>query len=145
MEGMTMLTLWNPNRSIHRFSRDFDDLFNVFSAEAQSQSYRPPVDITETKESFLLTADLPGVSEADIALKVHDGVLYLTGKRESVAEAQSNGSNLRERRFGSFSRQFKIGSSVDSERIVASHNNGVLTVTLAKKEEAKPREIPVNG
>jgi len=140
-----MLTLWNPTRSFHRFGREFDDFFNACSVETEVQSFRPTVDVTETEESFLLKADLPGVSEKNIALKVHDGVLHLSGKREDMEDEKKAGGHLRERRFGTFSRQFKLGPNVNSEKIAASYKDGVLTVTLAKKEEVKPREIPVNA
>ena len=135
-----MLTLRRP---FDQFAQ-FDRVFNGFHTHgACKQSFAPAVDIEEHKENFLLTADLPGVSEDDIELKVHDGVLELNGSRQqSTAEERERGL-FRERRFGSFSRRFRLGDGVNTEAIEARFKNGVLNVTLPKKEELKPKQIEV--
>jgi HSP20 family protein len=134
-----MLTLWNPRTQLFPWRSDF------FSAWAdEPASYLPAVDIEETDGGFVLKADLPGVDEKAIEVTVHDGVLTLSGKREESRDEQTEYGHRRERRFGSFARSFRLGDEVSSEGIVASYKNGVLTVTLPKKEESKPRQIPVD-
>ena len=135
-----MLTRFNPFHDLARFERDF---FRRPVSNGVSATWRPAVDIEETEEAVVLTADLPGVQEKDIEITVHEGVLVLTGKREHVREEEKETSLYRERTYGSFFRRFRLGRKVDAEQIAASYKNGVLTVTLSKKEDAKPKQIPV--
>ena len=125
--------------------REIDDLFDTFRANNELVAFSPAVDILEEEDHFLIKADLPGMSESDIDIRVHDGMLLLSGKRDDERAEEREGSYYRERRHGSFSRQFKLGSNVDPETIEATYNNGVLEVKLPKKEEAKPRQIKVKG
>jgi HSP20 family protein len=122
------------------FFRGFDRLFD----DGEPRGYAPAVDITEEEDHFLIKADLPGVDEKDIEVKVHDGVLLLSGKREETRE-EEEGYSYRERRSGSFCRQFRLGRNVDAEKIEAAYKKGVLEVKLPKKEEAKPRQIAVSS
>ncbi len=140
-----MLTLWRPRTDLFRLSRDFDSLFNRADHNSGSSSLSPAVDVKEEEDRIIISADLPGVDEKDIEIEVHDGVLRLTGKREQSKEDKSEHGYYRERRFGSFQRQFRLGSNVDSGNIEATYKNGELTVVLPKKEEAKPRQIPVTS
>jgi HSP20 family protein len=107
--------------------------------------FAPAVDIEEKADHFLVSADLPGVSEKDIEVKVQDGVLLLSGKRESSKEQKTESGFYRERSYGSFCRSITLGEGVDAAKIEAAYKNGVLTVKLPKKEEAKPRQIPVSA
>ncbi|MFH1131398.1 MAG: Hsp20/alpha crystallin family protein [Pseudomonadota bacterium] len=139
-----MLTLWNPQRELFNWSREFEDLFNWNAGNGNRTGLTPAVDIEEKEDSFVLKADLPGVEEKEIEVKVHDGTLLLTGKREESKEEEKEGMSYRERSYGSFCRQFRLGAKIDSEKIGAEYKNGVLTVVLPKKEDAKPREIPIS-
>ena len=141
-----MLTLWRPHHDLWRAAREFDSLFTDpwRSENGKHSSFAPAVDVTEEEERFVLSADLPGIDEKDVEVTVHEGVLVLSGKREQSAEKQAEGGHYRERRYGSFCRQFRLGSKVDAEKIEASYKNGVLTVSIPKKEEPKPRQIPVS-
>ena len=134
------LTRWRP-MNLDPF-RDLDRFF--WPSDGQVTGYTPAVDLSEEEDHFLITADLPGMAEKDIEVKVHDGVLLLTGKREDTREQKEGGSHLRERRYGSFCRQFRLGDGVDAEKIEATYRNGVLEVRLPKREETKPRQIPVS-
>jgi len=135
------LTRWRP------MGLDpFRELESFFRQDGDGLSgYSPAVDISEEEDHYLIRADLPGVAEKDIEVKVHDGVLLLTGKREDTREEKAAGSYYRERRHGSFCRQFRLGDVVDPEKIEASYKGGVLEVKLPKKEESKPRQIPVTS
>jgi HSP20 family protein len=141
-----MLTLFRPHLDLLRHARYLDSLFAdpPSTDNGTARWYSPAVDIAEEENHFVLTADLPGVDEKNVELTVHEGVLILTGKREAATEKQSEGGYHRERRHGSFTRQFRLGSQVDAEKIAASYKDGVLTVTIPKKEEIKPRQIPVS-
>lgn len=137
-----MLSLWKPQNELLRWTRGFDDLFrNDFGQGDRALRFTPAVDIEETDDSFVLRADLPGVEEKDIEVTVHEGTLLLSGKRESAKDAQDG--SYRERSFGAFHRQFRLGKGVAEAGIKASYNNGELKVVLPKKEEVKPRQIKV--
>ena len=139
-----MLTLWRPNHDLFRWSREFERLFDPAPSNGRSHALSPAVDIDEEEGRFVIRADLPGMSQKDIEVRVHEGTLLLAGKREGGKEQKSDSGYYRERRYGSFSRSFKLGSAVDDTKIEAAYENGVLTVVLPKKEEVKPRQIPVH-
>lgn len=133
-----MLTLWNP-RGLSDLRRELDELFDF----DRTVSLGVPVDVEEYEDRFVLTADLPGMTEKDIEVKVEDGVLTLSGQRDQTKESTDKARRYRERRFGSFERRFTLGPAVDAAKIEAKYNNGVLTLELPRKEETKPRQITV--
>ena len=139
-----MLTRWRPFHDVVRFNREFSRFAHPDGDNDELAKFTPAVDIEETDEAIVLSADLPGVDEEDIDITVHQGVLVLAGKREDDRDEETDNSVYRERRHGSFFRQFRLGSKVNAEAIVAAYKNGVLTVTLPKKEEAKPKQIKVS-
>jgi HSP20 family protein len=132
-----MLTLWNRSRP----GWGLDDWFDVDG--------RPPlntaVDVEEQDESYVLKADLPGVAQKDIQVSVHDGVLTLTAQREDAKSEEGKRRWHRERRFGQVTRRFNLGPGIDATKIEATHENGVLTLSLPKREESKPRQIRVHS
>jgi len=137
-----MLTLWKSNQDLFRWNRELDRLLDWAPGR---EALRPAVDVTEDEQRYVIRADLPGFEEKDIDLRVVDGVLVLSGKREDSREQQKGTVAYAERRYGSFCRQFSLGASVDESKIEATYKNGVLTVALPKREEAKPRQIPVHA
>lgn len=139
------LTKWRPTWGMTRWERDLDDLFRGFVSNGELVHFSPAVDIVEEEDRYLIKADLPGMAENEIEVKVHDGVLVLSGKREETKEEKKEDGFYRERRYGSFCRQFTLGSSVDAQKIEASYEKGVLTVSLPKKEETKPRQIEITA
>ena len=139
-----MLTLWKPNRELMNWSKDFEDLWNApFSNGERMAMFSPAVDVEETDAALVLSADLPGIDKKDISVRISDGVLTLSGTREEQTEQKKKGHLFRERRYGSFARSFRLGPNVASDQIDASYKDGVLTVTLPKKEEAKPKQVAV--
>jgi HSP20 family protein len=136
-----MLTLWRPREDPFRWSRELDRLFECSPNE---ETLQPAVDVVEEEHRYVLTADLPGFDQKNIDVRVSDGALVLSGKREESRESKRGTVTYAERRHGSFSRQFALGSSVDEGKIEATYQSGVLTVVLPKKDEAKPRQIPVH-
>jgi HSP20 family protein len=139
-----MLTLWRPFNDLNRLSQELEQLYFRGEPNGHRADFTPSVDIEEKENSVLIHADLPGVNEKDIEVKVHEGTLLISGKRESAKEEQGEGKYYSERSYGSFCRTFSLGRNVDAEKIEASYKNGVLTVLLPKKEEVKPKQIPIS-
>ncbi|MBA3454945.1 MAG: Hsp20 family protein [Deltaproteobacteria bacterium] len=117
----------------------WDPLFGGRPATA----FSPAFEVKETNDAFVLKADLPGVAENDLDIAVHNNVLSVSGTRNAEERNEGETYALYERQFGSFSRSFSLPDMADGERIDASLANGVLTLTIGKKAEAKPRKIPL--
>jgi HSP20 family protein len=105
--------------------------------------WHPPVDIYEDKDGVVLKAELPGMKKDDIDVRVENNVLTMNGQRKREQEVKEDGYYRCERSYGSFSRSFSLPTTVDVKKINASYKDGVLTVSLPKLEEAKPKQIDV--
>ena len=130
------------------FSRDVDRLFDAFFGPAdreQSRRWVPPVDLVEAEDHFVLKADLPGLSEADVAIEVQDGTLTISGERSAEHESHERGWYRIERSFGSFNRSLTLPDGVDADAISAQFDRGVLEVRIPKPEERKPRRVEIQG
>ena len=123
--------------SLARELLNWDPFFTARPASA----FAPAFEVKETTDSFVLKADLPGVDEKDLDIAIHNGVLTVSGSRQSEERKDGESYALYERQFGSFSRSFALPDMADGDRIEAALKNGVLTLTVAKKAEAKPRKI----
>lgn len=130
----------------------FNDFFAPFQAldenflkgpAAANRPWTPAVDIFENEHEVILKADLPDVAEKDIEVKLENGTLTLKGERKFEAKEKGEGYQRLERSYGAFVRYFTVPETLDPEKVKAVYKNGVLTVTLPKKEVAKPRSIPV--
>jgi HSP20 family protein len=136
----------NGNRSIARDPFSLArDLFgwDPFYAGPRS-AFIPAFEVKETSDSFVIKADLPGVDEKDLDVSMHAGVLTVSGSRQSEERKEGESFALYERQYGSFSRSFSLPDIADGERIDAKLVGGVLTLTIAKKAEAKPRKISIS-
>ncbi len=125
--------------SIARELLNWDPFFTTRPASA----FSPAFEVKETNDSFVLRADLPGVDEKDLDVAVHNGLLTVSGSRQAEERKEGESYALYERQYGSFSRSFALPDMADGERIDASLKNGVLSLTIAKKAEAKPRKIEI--
>lgn len=124
--------------------RTFEDVMNrMFNEPAGVRPWTPPVDIVETENELVLTADIPGVKMDDIDIRLEDGTLTISGSRQFESEKKEGGYHRIERAYGKFQRAFALPDSVDAEKVSAAYDNGVLRVTLPKKEIARPRSIKV--
>jgi HSP20 family protein len=124
--------------------RMFEDAFSKMLAEPQTnRPWAPAVDIYETENELVLRADLPDVDQKDIDVRVEDQTLTLAGERRFEQQDGGKGYHRIERNYGRFVRSFAVPNTFDVENIQAELRNGVLTVTLPKKEAAKPRQIKV--
>jgi len=97
----------------------------------------PAVDVVESEKAYQITADVPGMDEKNIEVKVADGVMTIKGEKQEEKEEKRKDYHLQERSFGSFQRSFQLPETVDPDKIEASFKKGVLTVTLPKKPEAQ--------
>jgi HSP20 family protein len=126
---------------IDRLNRMFAD----FQNEAFNQAWVPAVDIYETDaHEVVIKAELPDVKKEDINVTFENNVLTLSGERKQEETTKREQYQRVERHFGSFSRSFTLPAIVDASRIVASYKDGVLTIRLPRREEAKPKQISVN-
>jgi HSP20 family protein len=133
-----------------RYSRDpfqvARDLlsWDPFFGGRQVSAFAPAFEVKETNEAFVLKADVPGVVEADLDIGVHNNVLTVSGTRHAEERKEGDSFALYERQYGSFSRSFALPDTADGERIEAKLEAGVLTLSIWKKAEAKPRKIALN-
>jgi HSP20 family protein len=144
---------WEPLRELSTLQNEMNRLFNTaFDAPAggNGQNLRrwmPAMDLVETEDHFVLRADLPGLSEEDVAIEIEERVLTVSGERKAEHETTKEGYHRVERAFGKFSRSLTLPEGVDADAVTAEFHNGVLEVRIPKPEERKPRrvEIGVNG
>jgi HSP20 family protein len=130
--------------------RDVDDLFNLFSDLSRSSwgdslasaDWAPPVDIREADDAYRIDVELPSVAAADVEITVKDGVLVVSGERRYEKETDGKVHRV-ERRYGRFLRSFRLPENADERRIEAVAKDGVLKLTVHKREEVKPRSIEI--
>ena len=145
---MTVLTRWNPAGNlaafeIDRLNRMFDHLL---TGEPLGGGWAPAVDIYENAtQDIVLTAELPGFPREAIKVTFDHNTLTIEGERKREAEVADEKVHRTERQFGTFCRSFTLPSTVDSAKAQAAYLDGVLTITLPRREETKPRQIQVNG
>ena len=126
--------------------RLFEDAFSRMLTEPQTnRPWSPSVDIYETENELVLKADLPEVEHKDIDVRVENQTLTLAGQRRFEKQDSGKGYHRLERSYGNFTRSFAVPNTFDTANIAASFKNGVLTVTLPKREAAKPRTIKVEA
>jgi len=133
---------WSPFRDLEeRFGR----LFAALPADPEWNlgTWTPAIDVHEDENQYTLTADLPGMKKEDITVSVVDNVITLKGERKQELEKKEKGYHRIERSYGSFQRAFQIPGGVDSSKVEAKYEHGVLNVVLPKPEAAKPRNIDV--
>ena len=140
---MRHLVRYNPNNSLgllDDFDKIFGSYFNGFPSKAVNT---PVVDIIETEDEYKLDADLPGLNENDIDIKVENDVLTISSEVSEEKKSEESGYLIRERKSRAFSRSFVLPKNVNKEEITAEFHNGVLELHLPKMEEAKPKSISI--
>jgi len=126
-----------------QINRLFNDAFDS-TRESNLTTWAPAVDIFENEQELIVKADLPDIDPKDLDIRVENNILTIRGERK-FEKKQDNGDYLRvERAYGSFSRSFALSSTVNMDAIDAQYENGVLTLRVPKREEAKPKQIKVN-
>ena len=132
----------SPLVEMNRLAREMDTLFGGLSGS--SDLWSPPVDVEETPDHLVLTAELPGMSHEHIDVELEDGVLTIQGEKKEERKEDNTQGLLYERRWGSFTRRFTLPRAVDPNNITANFENGILTIRVPKAEEAKGRKIQIN-
>ena len=138
------LVRWNPARELA--SMEIDRLNNMLhDFYGLGRAWMPAVDIFETKDrEYVLKAELPDMKREDIAVTFENNVLTLTGERKAEFDENDGTFHRSERAYGRFSRSFTLPATVDAHRINAAYKDGVLTIRVPQREEAKPRQIAVD-
>src|SRR5512135_2812302 len=147
---MTLLTRWEPFRElqdrIDRMNRLFRESYRPEGPEEAltSTSFAPPVDIYEDEHNITLKMEVPGIDEKDIDVRIENNTLTVRGERKFEKEEKEENYRRVERQYGSFTRTFTLPETVDQDSVQADYDKGVLKIKLAKKAEAKPKQIKVN-
>ena len=138
---------WDPTRELAGMEIDrLNRMFADFYGDAFSRAWVPAVDIYETEgHEVVLKAELPEMKREDINVTFENGVLTLRGERKFEQDTKKDHFHRVERRYGSFARSFTLPNTVDASRISANYKDGILTITLPQREEAKPKQITVNA
>jgi HSP20 family protein len=143
----TALNRWEPFRGAatlqEQVNRLFGDVLDHSRAESNLTSWAPAVDIYETEHELVVKADLPEVDPKDLDIRVENNVVTIRGERKFEKRVNEENYLRVERAYGAFSRSFSLANTVHSEAIKAEYQNGVLTLTVPKREEAKPKQIKV--
>ena len=141
---------WRRNRGV--LARPGRDLFDLFFEDltlpdfwTAEKSWMPAFDVSETDNEIVVKAELPGMNVEDIDIALTDGLLTIKGERKMEKEDKEENYHRIERQFGSFSRSLDLGTKVRADGIEAGYKDGILTVTLPKVEESKPKKIEVKS
>ena len=138
---MSTVALWRPFQGL---SSLFDDAGSEASnSEPRFATWAPAVDIFESEGELVAKADLPGLEEKDIDVRVENNVLTVGGERKFEKNVTADNYLRVERTYGSFTRSFSLPDTINSEQIQATYDGGVLTVRMPKREESKPKQIKV--
>ncbi len=145
---MRTITRWEPFRGVNtlqdQFNRLFNDVFDRKAGESSLTAWAPAVDIYETEHELVVKADLPEVDPKDLDIRVENNNLTIRGERKFEKKVNEDNYLRVERAYGSFARSFTLANTVNSDAIKADYQDGVLTLTIPKREEAKPKQIKVD-
>ncbi|MDP9339010.1 MAG: Hsp20/alpha crystallin family protein [Acidobacteriota bacterium] len=145
---MSNLNRWEPFRgaaTLHEhLNRVFGEGFGRSGEESNLTTWAPAVDILETEHELVVKADLPDVDPKELDIRVENNILTIRGERKFQKQVNENNYLRVERSYGSFARSFSLANTVNSEAIKADYQNGVLTLNIPKREEAKPKQIKVS-
>jgi HSP20 family protein len=141
---------WDPFRDLvtlrDRMNRLFEDAVSTARTDEKdmiSSSWAPAVDIYEDEKQLVLTAELPGINEKDVDIKIEDNTLIIHGERKLEKETREENYHRIERAYGSFYRSFTLPNHIDQDKIQAEHENGVLKIVMPKKPELQPRKVKI--
>ncbi|PYU05325.1 MAG: molecular chaperone [Acidobacteria bacterium] len=144
---MATLDRWEPfrgNSPEAQMNRLFSDFFGRAFQEQNLTTWAPAVDIYEGEHELVVKADLPDVKPEDLDIRVENNILTIRGERKFEKKADEKNYLRVERAYGSFARSFSLANTVNTEAIKADYRDGVLTLSIPKREEAKPKQIKVN-
>ena len=143
-----VVTRWDPFREISSLQNRVNNLFQDYGRGQDelttTSSFVPAVDVYEDEHKVTLKLEIPGVSQDDLDIRLENNTLTVRGERKFEKEEKEENFHRIERRYGSFARSFTLPNTLDTENVHASYENGVLKLELAKRAEAKPKQIKVN-
>jgi HSP20 family protein len=141
---------WDPFRDMvtirEKMNRLFEDAFTARGGDDKditASTWMPAVDIFENENELVLTAEIPGIDEKDVEIKIEDNTLTLKGERKFEKETKEENYHRIERSYGSFYRAFTLPNYVDTDKVQAQHENGVLKISMPKREEVRPRTVKI--
>ena len=142
---------WRPTRDLLSIREEMNRLFDsFFSGVPESRSsllegeWAPSIDVAETDEEVVITAELPGVKQDDVDITITDDILTLKGEKKEEKEVNEKNYHRIERCYGSFQRSIRLPVGVQADKVKASYKDGVLRIVAPKIEEAKPKQIKIN-
>ena len=148
------LVRWEPVRELHTIQHEMNRLFNTFfdapsagagqSGTGGARRWVPAMDLVETEDQFVLRADLPGLTQEDVAIEVQENVLTLSGERKFEHQVKKDGFYRLERGAGQFNRSLTLPDGVNADAIAATFDKGVLEVRIPKPEQRKPRRVEIS-
>lgn len=143
------LVRWDPGYEVDSLQSEVNRIFDGFFGGSGRQTngvarrWIPAMDLAETEDELVLTADLPGMDERDLTLEIKDSVLTIAGERKDQRETKDRGYHRVERSFGRFSRSLSLPEGVDADKVSAQFDRGVLEVRIPKPEERKPHRVAI--
>ena len=146
---MTVLTRFEPFREFSTLQDRMNRLFQQSFGEGREESlgnvgFTPAVDVYEDEHNIILKIEVPGIEEKDIDVRLENNTLTVHGERKFEKEEKEENYRRVERQYGSFTRSFTLPNTIDTDNVQASYSKGILKIQLAKKAEAKPKQIKVN-
>lgn len=152
---MRNLTRWNPrneievNDPLRSFEQMFDDLWRNWPARFTSDTtrpmLRPAMDVVESDDNLTVRIDLPGLSPDDVKVEIEDNILTVSGEVGDTIEKENDRYHYRERSYGAFQRSVRLPNTIDTEKVDATFENGVLNIAMPKLPQAQPKQISIKA
>jgi len=144
-----VITRWDPFREFASLQNRVNSLFQDYNRSGQDElsltsSFVPAVDVYEDEHKVTLKLEIPGVTQEEVDIRLENNTLTVRGERKFEKEEKEENFHRIERRYGSFARSFTLPNTLDADSVQANYENGVLKIELAKRVEAKPKQIKVN-
>lgn len=145
------LVRWDPAYEVDSIQSEVNRIFDGFFGGQRSTNggstrrWIPAMDLAETEDALVLTADLPGMGEDDVSIEIKDNVLTISGERADTRETKDRGYHRVERSLGKFSRSMSLPEGIDPDKVAADFQRGVLEVTIPKPEERKPHRVAIGA
>jgi HSP20 family protein len=140
---MTMITRIDPFRELANLFENFTD--GTGKAQLMAGTFVPPVDVYEDEHKLVLKLEIPGVNEEDLQIHLENSTLMVKGERKFEKEEKEENFHRIERRYGSFERTFRLPNTVDGDKAEANYDRGILSISLVKRPEAKPKQIKIGA
>lgn len=142
------ITPWRPFKELERIRKEMDQLWESFFERRPTRGeelseWLPSIDFSETKNNYVVKAELPGIDPKDIDISLTENVLTIKGEKKQEKEEEGENYHFVERSYGSFTRSIRLPGQVQSDKVSATFKNGILKITLPKTEEAKKKEIKI--